>query len=92
MRCQTSSKFSWFGRIFSKIYYIDKNDTNFKFGPHQKEAFMKLIEQLCDTPILRMYNPSLDMELHTDASVIGYGCCLLQKQIDDGNCGKVSQF
>ena len=53
---------------------------------------MKLKEKLCDTPILRMYNPSLDTELHTDASVIGYGGCLLQKQIDDGNCGKVSQF
>lgn len=31
-----------------------------------------------------MFNASLETELHTDASIIGYGGCLMQKSSDDG--------
>lgn len=47
------------------------------------ESFVERKEKLCSEPILKLiYNPSLETEVHTDASAIGYGDCLMQKQCD----------
>lgn len=39
---------------------------------------------LCDKPVLRLYKPSAVTELHTDASIEGYGTIFLQKNDEDG--------
>lgn len=61
-----------------------KKDVKFVFGSEQVAAFNELKQSLCAKPVLRLYNPKADTELHTDASALGYGGCLLQKQQDDG--------
>lgn len=61
-----------------------KKDQHFRFGDEQVMAFQDLKQRLCSEPVLRMYNPKAVTELHTDASALGYGGCLFQKQADDG--------
>lgn len=39
----------------------------------------KIISVLTDTPVLTIFDPDLPVELHTDASAIGYGAILFQK-------------
>lgn len=46
----------------------------------QMEAFKTLKDKLIDRPILAIYDPAATTELHTDASKIGVGGVLLQKQ------------
>ncbi|GBO30037.1 Pro-Pol polyprotein [Araneus ventricosus] len=40
---------------------------------------------LAEKPVLRIYNPNYETELHTDASLEGYGAILMQKSPDDKN-------
>lgn len=38
---------------------------------------------LCNSPLLMIYSPKLETELHCDASAVGFGSVLLQKQCDN---------
>jgi hypothetical protein len=49
-----------------------------------------IIEKLTETPLLRIFNPNLEIELHTDASCVGIGAALLQKE--DGVVRPVAYF
>ncbi|KAH0822782.1 hypothetical protein GEV33_000009 [Tenebrio molitor] len=55
----------------------------FKFGDDELVAFETLKDSLVDAPLLAIYSPLLETELHCDASSKGFGAILLQKQ-DDG--------
>lgn len=61
-----------------------KKDAKFIFGNEQQIAFKTLKEKMSSDPVLRLYNPKAVTELHTDATALGFGGCLLQKQADDG--------
>lgn len=54
-----------------------------KFDQNCIEAFESLKVELTKYPILRLYNSAAQTELHTDASSIGLGDILLQKQSDN---------
>lgn len=58
---------------------LTKKDKSFKIGDTEMIAFETLKQALCNEPVLKMYNPNLETELHTDASKFGFGGCLLQK-------------
>lgn len=60
-----------------------KKDTEFNFDENCEKAFTKLKQILCSSPILRIYNPDLETELHTDACQDGYGAVLLQRSPKD---------
>lgn len=60
-----------------------RKDTPFKFGDIERAAFQELKDELCQRPVLRMYNPKAYTEIHTDASARGFGGCMLQRQADD---------
>lgn len=61
-----------------------RNDQEFIFGNEQMESFQTLKTKLCTDPVLKIYNPQAETQLHCDASALGYGGCLLQKQdVDD---------
>lgn len=60
-----------------------KDENKFKFGQEEEHAFNVLKEKLCSTPVLKLYDPKAETQLLTDASAMGYGGCLLQKQADD---------
>lgn len=73
-----------YAQIARPISDLLRDGTKFTFGTAQKAAFAELKEKLCSEPILKLYNPMAPTELHTDASALGYGGCLLQQQNDDG--------
>lgn len=50
--------------------------------PNVREAFT-LRDALVEAPVLAIYNPTRETELHTDASSQGFGAVLLQKQDDN---------
>jgi len=61
-----------------------KKDVDFQFGRDQRIAFNKLKELLSEKPVLQIYHPDYETEVHTDASKDGYGAVLLQKSPEDG--------
>jgi len=56
-----------------------KADAKFEFGEKERRAFLHLKEILCSKPVLRLYKTNAETELHTDASMHGFGAILLQK-------------
>lgn len=65
---------------------------DFKFGAEQLEAFETLKHKLISAPVLAIYNPTYDTELHTDASKWGFGAILMQRQEVDGKFHPVFFF
>jgi len=60
-----------------------KNQVAFNFGDNERRAFERLKETFSQKSILRIYCPSAETELHTDASSRGYGAILLQRDSED---------
>lgn len=59
-----------------------RKDPKFNFDDTCLSAFKALKKRLISYSILSLYNPSLETELHTDASSLAILSILLQKQID----------
>lgn len=55
------------------------------------KSFESLKQNLLSEPILSIYNSKYETELHTDASKLGFGAILMQKQ-DDGYFHPVFYF
>lgn len=68
-----------FSVIAKPLTDLTRKDVQFVFGTKQHDAFNALKEALCKDPVLEIFSPSRETELHTDASAMGYGACLLQK-------------
>lgn len=60
-----------------------KSNVNFHFGEEEKFAFTKLKTILSNGPVLKLYRLQAETELHTDASMYGFGAILLQRDSDD---------
>lgn len=60
-----------------------KKQIVFTFGVKEKQAFDRLKELLISSPVLILYKQGSETELHTDASMHGYGACLLQRSDED---------
>ncbi|XP_011684299.1 PREDICTED: uncharacterized protein LOC105447791 [Wasmannia auropunctata] len=58
-------------------------NVKFNFGAAQKEAFTRLKILLSERPVLNLYRVGAYTELHTDASMHGYGAILLQRDNED---------
>jgi len=56
-----------------------RGDSKYELGEKQQIAFEKLKTALISEPVLKLYNPNLQTEIHTDASKYGFGAVLLQK-------------
>lgn len=61
---------SSFSVIAKPITDLTKKDVTFVFGPEQHSAFVALKEALCKEPVLEIFNPSRETELHTDTSAM----------------------
>lgn len=47
-----------------------------------QDAFEKMKDMLCSKPILEIYDPNLPIYIYTDASILGIGAVLKQKQLN----------
>jgi len=56
-----------------------KANTKFIFDEREREAFIQLKEKLSNKPVLNLYTIGAETELHTDASIHGFGAIFLQK-------------
>lgn len=69
---------------------LTKKGVNFSWGVEQRAARKHIIECLTSEPVLAIYDPSLPIEVHTDASSIGYGAVLIQ--VHEGNRKRVVSY
>lgn len=60
-----------------------RKDTKFLFNEECLTALESLKKELISSPILRLYNPNLETELHTDAISMAVAGILLQKQANN---------
>lgn len=60
-----------------------KKDNKFKFEDEQRLAYELLKKKLSEQPVLRIFSPGLNTELHTDASQQAFAAILLQKDPND---------
>lgn len=68
-----------FSIIAKPLTDLTRKNAVFVFKIEQKNAFDTLKELLCAALVLKIYDADAETELHTDASKVGYGACLLQK-------------
>lgn len=71
-----------FSRVAKPLQNLLWKDAAFNFDKNCYEAFYQLKQNLISSPVLAIYNPRRETELHTDASSMGFGAALLQKQKD----------
>lgn len=69
-----------YGEIARPLTDLLKKDGVWKWTDSQEAAFASLKDNLLTRPILALYDPKLETELHTDASALGIGGILMQWQ------------
>lgn len=60
-----------------------RSDVKFRFDVAERNAFRQLKTVLSERPVLALYRTNAETELHTDASMHGYGAILLQRNNED---------
>lgn len=73
-------KYSLIARPLSNLL---RANVKFHFGVAEKNAFKQLKTILNERLVLSLYRVGAEIELHTDASMYGYGAILLQKNSED---------
>ncbi|KAJ0556907.1 putative nucleotidyltransferase, Ribonuclease H [Helianthus annuus] len=69
-----------FSRIVIPLTKLTYKSIKFEWGPKQEEAFRILKQRLTNTPILALLEGTEDFVVYCDASKLGYGCVLMQRQ------------
>ncbi|GFW43523.1 retrovirus-related Pol polyprotein from transposon 17.6 [Trichonephila clavipes] len=72
-----------YARIARPLSDLLRDNVKFKFGPTEIASFQELKNVLSENPVLHVFQQGYPLELHTDASSLGFGAVLLQKS-DDG--------
>lgn len=81
-----------FATIARPLTSLTKASTPWVWGENQEQAFRQLKEILTTRPVLAIYNPEFETELHTDASAAGLGGILLQRPKGDVPFRPVAYF
>lgn len=63
--------------IAKHLHNLMKNTDNFTFDEEEQNSFNTLKGKLLEAPILGIYSPTAETELHCDASSHGYSSVLL---------------
>lgn len=80
-----------FSQIAKPLQNLLKRDSPYNFKDECLNAFNELKSRLVKSPVLAIYSPERETELHCDASSIGFGSVLLQRQ-DDKKFHPISYF
>jgi len=68
-----------FSQIAKPLSDMTKQDAKIQFGDQQLDAFNRLKILITQKPVLKIFHQQHETELHTDASIDGFGAVLLQK-------------
>ncbi|KAI3707604.1 hypothetical protein L6452_26230 [Arctium lappa] len=68
-----------FSKIVSSMTVLTCKNVKFIWGESQEKAFKTLQRKLCEAPILSLPEGSEDFVVYSDASKIGLGCVLMQR-------------
>lgn len=71
-----------FAKIVRPLTKLLKKDAVWEWREEQEHAFTEIKNILASRPVLALYNPTAETQIHTDASKHGVGGVLLQKQGD----------
>lgn len=71
-----------FSTIAKPLYDLLRKDVLFKFGEEELSAFETLKAKLVAAPILSIFDPKDETELHCDASALGFVAILMQRKAD----------
>lgn len=80
-----------FATIAKPLTDLLRKNITWKWGSEQVNAFETIKSTLVQRPLLALYDPTRETEVHTDASKYGIGGILLQKD-DAGHLRPVSYF
>lgn len=68
-----------FARIAQPLTELTKTGVKWAWDAKCEDAFCELKQKLTTNPVLRLFNPSLPIEIHTDACGYGLGAVLVQR-------------
>ena len=71
-----------FSVVAKPIYDLIRKNKEFVFAEKEIKSFETLKQCLISSPILAIYSPKLESELHCDASASGFGAIFVQRQSD----------
>ena len=71
-----------FARKAQLLYDLLKSDVRYQWMAEEENAFVTLKTALTTRPILQLYDPTRETELHTDAAATGLAAMLLQHRND----------
>lgn len=71
-----------FSTIAKPLRLLTQPNATFDFDENCRLAFDTLKEKLIHGPVLAIYAPGKETELHCDASSLGFGATLMQRQAD----------
>jgi len=71
-----------FAIISKPLYDLLKKNAIFSIKDVELKAFEQLKSMLVASPVLSIFNPHDETELHCDASTLGFGAVLMQKKND----------
>ena len=72
-----------FATISSPLWDLTKKDTKWRWGPKQNGAFKEIKDRLVRAPVMAYHRQGAPTRLTTDASPVGIGAILEQKQGDE---------
>ncbi|GKD58585.1 putative reverse transcriptase domain-containing protein, partial [Tanacetum coccineum] len=76
-----------FSKIAKSLTVFTKKSKTFHWGEEQERAFQTLKDKLCNAPVLALPDGSKDFLVYCDASRLGLGCVLMQRElISDYDC------
>lgn len=69
-----------FSKIAEPLTRLTREDVSFVWASEQETAFTELRQRLVSAPVLAHFDEEADTEVHTDASNVGLGAVLVQRQ------------
>ncbi|XP_011883821.1 PREDICTED: uncharacterized protein K02A2.6-like [Vollenhovia emeryi] len=70
-----------FSTLAKPLTDLTRKNAEFRFGEKELQVFEILKQKLIASPILSIYSPRDETELHCDASSVGFGAVLMQKKL-----------
>lgn len=69
--------------VLQPLYNLLKKESKFIWDEHCEKAFIKIKQIITQHPVLRIFNPKEQCHLYTDASKLGIGAVVKQKDSEE---------